>query len=735
VAATLSEPEWPTPDIRCPHSKPMMLSLVSLRRILLAYSAFVLSFQCVQGQNTTAAGSNSRAITVSVSPPIAPGVFHLLLSASPEGVTSPASPFVVVPGDSVPPPAGQYPYGSLVGKPNDGSTPLALKSAGGKSLLTLKTVVSAGDSIIFTLEHDPDDRFYGSGNESENHSGPLVHTSGSQVVNNGTTRIPFIWSPSGYGIFVANNIHDIERHITWSDNHGTLTWTVPEAFADVYLMAAGDGAGILGEYARLTGSAPIPPRWTFGFLLSRWGYKDAADVQDKWQQFRDRKLPVDAFIYDYDWYSNDWEFNSKTFPDPVSDLAKMHAMSLHFVGIRKPRVEGAHADYAKSQNWAIKAPFGTDLRFDVEPARSWWWTHQVPLLQDGVDGWWNDEAEQAYDEFFYMSQKQYLGGRALSPNRQWSIDRAFAPGLQHYGAATWTGDIDSTWAAFSEQPGTLLNWSMDGMPWVSHDTGGFQGTPTPELYTRWMEEAVFIPIMRSHGTRDSPRWPWAFGDEPLAAMTKAINLRYRLIPYLYTLADATYRTGLPPMRPLFLEFPDDQATWSLNDEWMLGDRVLAAPVLAKSGERKVYLPAGSWFDGNTGKAIGGAQTLDLTPVPLDVIPFYVRAGTILPIGPVIQSTSEAEDPLEVRIYPGVDAVFSLYEDDGTTYAYEKGAFTRIPMQWNERKHILTVSDRTGSYPGMPTTRHLVITLPDGGTRQVTYTGRKLTVACGGPRKQ
>jgi len=188
------------------------------------------------------------------------------------------------------------------------------------------------------------------------------------------------------------------------------------------------------------------------------------------------------------------------------------------------------------------------------------------------------------------------------------------------------------------------------------------------------------------------------------------------------------------MRPLFLEFPDDQATWSLNDEWMLGDRVLAAPVLTKGGEWKVYLPAGNWFDGNTGKGIAGAQTLDLTPVPLDVIPFYVRAGTILPIGPVIQSTAEAEDPLEVRIYPGADAAFSLYEDDGTTYAYEKGAFTRIPMQWNERKHILTVSNRTGSYPAMLTTRHLVIALPGGVTRQVTYTGKKLTVACGGPRK-
>jgi alpha-glucosidase len=438
-------------------------------------------------------------------------------------------------------------------------------------------------------------------------------------------------------------------------------------------------------------------------------------------------IPVDAFIYDYDWYIKDWEFNPKTFPDPAVNLEKMRSMNLHFVGIRKPRIAGDNADYAKAQGWLIAAPFGSDLRFDILSARAWWWDHQLPLLKDGVDGWWNDEAEQAYDEFFYMSKQQYLGGRAESSNRQWSIDRAFSPGTQHYGAAAWTGDIDSTWAAFSEQPGTLLNWSMEGMPFVSHDTGGFQGTPTPELYTRWIEEAVFIPVMRAHGTHNSPRWPWAFGDDGLAAMTKAINLRYRLIPYIYTLAEATYRTGLPPMRPLFMEFPKEAATWSLNDEWMLGDRLLAAPVLAKNGERKIYLPAGNWFDGNTGKAVAGAQTLDLTPVPLDVIPFYVRAGTILPLGPVIQSTAEAEDPLEVRIYPGADAAFSLYEDDGDTYGYEKGAFSRIPMRWNDQRRILTIGDRQGRYPGMLTKRHLVIALPDGSTKQMTYVGSTLAV--------
>ena len=699
------------------------------------YSIVILGILVLPSILSAAAQTNypgrgeAASAIITVGAPIAPGVFHLVLKARSNAEPPPASPFVVPPADSVPPPTGYRNWGTLMGNPADGSHPLVLRSAAGKAQLTLNSVASDGVSTTFSFEHDTQDRFYGNGNESENHAGPLVHTSGKQIVNNGTTCVPFIWSPSGYGILIANNIHNVKSHITWSDRDGILTWTVPETYADVYLMSAADGAGVLGEYARLTGSAPIPPRWTFGFLLSRWGYKDAADVQDKWQQFRDRKIPVDAFIYDYDWYKNDWEFNPATFPDPRADLAKMHAMNLHFVGIRKPRVESAHADHGTAEGWAIPAPFGTDLRFDIRDARTWWWSNQLPLLKDGVDGWWNDEAEQAYDEFFYMSQQQYLGGRAVSGNRQWSIDRAFAPGLQHYGAAAWTGDIDSTWAAFSEQPGTLLNWSMEGMPWISHDTGGFQGTPTPELYTRWIEEAVFIPIMRAHGTHDSPRWPWAFGDAGLQAMTKAIDLRYRLIPYLYTLAETTYRTGVPPMRPLFLEFPDDRMTWSLNDEWMLGERVLAASVLAKGGERRVYLPPGNWFDGNTGKSISGSQTIDLTPVPLDFIPFYVRAGTILPLGPIIQSTAEAEDPLEIRIYPGADSTYSLYEDDGNTYAYEKGASSHIPMHWSDKSRTLTVEPRQGRYPGMLATRHLVIVLPDGLTKQATYSGKKLAVQC------
>jgi alpha-glucosidase (family GH31 glycosyl hydrolase) len=273
----------------------------------------------------------------------------------------------------------------------------------------------------------------------------------------------------------------------------------------------------------------------------------------------------------------------------------------------------------------------------------------------------------------------------------------------------------------------MLNWSLAGMPYVAQDIGGFAEAPTPELYTRWIEEGVYVPVMRSHGTYDSSRWPWSFGDNELAAMKKAIELRYRLIPYIYTYAAETASTGAPIMRPLFLEFPTDEKTFNMEDEWLLGSRILATPVLNEGGKRDVYLPIGGWYDFNTNEAVSGGQTLHVN-ASLDTIPAYVRAGSIIPLGPVIQSTAlGAEDPLEVRIYPGANASFTLYEDDGDTYAYQKGACSRIPFSWDDASRTLTVASRSGSFPGMLSTRHLDIVLPDGSKKSVTYIGRSVKV--------
>lgn len=699
----------------------MMNNTRILARLTLCLLLVPAAAQAVGAQSVGAPVLN---ITVSA---VDPGVFHVI--AYPVGnLPPPVSPFVVetapwtkavVRRDTAGTVRVQTPQGTL--DVQRGGR-LRLQDRAGRALLPSGTIAAGADgTITLALAHGPSERFYGAGNAGMNHAGDLTHPTGTQTVGNGVTRVPFLWSTGGWSVFVANN----QGGSSWHDDQGTLTWTMPGPALDLYLSLAPDGYGLLDAYSRLTGRAPIPPRWTFGFLISRWGYADAADVQDKWRQFRDRHIPVDAFIYDYDWFTNDWDFNPKTFPP--GSLDTMERLGLRFVGIRKPRVNGANLEYARRQGWVLSSPLGTDLRFDIPSARYWWWSHQAPLVQAGVDGWWNDEAEQTVDEFFQMTQAQWNGWRTISPRRSWSLNRAFAPGIQRFGAATWTGDINSDWTTLANQPGTLLNWSLAGMPYTGQDIGGFQSTPGPELYARWIEEGVFVPVMRAHGTLNSPRWPWAFGEDVLAATKKAIELRYRLIPYFYTFAAQTASTGAPLLRPLVLEFPQDEKTFNLEDEWLVGDRLLAAPVLTQGGARDVYLPAGQWYDFNTSQPVTGGQTLHVQ-APLDAIPAYVRGGTILPLGPVLQSTSLGmEDPLEVRIYPGVDAAFTLYEDDGDTYAYQRGAASRIPMRWDERRRTLTVGARAGSFPTMLSTRHLVVALTDGTRKSVTYTGRAVQV--------
>ena len=306
----------------------------------------------------------SLNITVSA---VDPGIFHLV-AAPPGNPAPPVSPFVV---ETTPWPGAvvhRSPNGTATVQTQQArltvqsSGRLSLQASNGHALLPSGTITVANGTITLTLSHESQERFYGAGNESMNHAGDLTHPSGTQIVNNGTTRLPFLWSTGGWSVFVANN----RTGSSWHDEAGTLTWTMPGPSLDLYLSVAPSGYGLLDAYSRLTGRAPIPPRWTFGFMISRWGYTDAADVQDKWHQFRDRQIPVDAFIYDYDWFKNDWDFNPKTFPP--GSLDKMKALGLHFVGIRKPRVNDANLDYARRQGWVLSSPLGTDLRF--RPARS-----------------------------------------------------------------------------------------------------------------------------------------------------------------------------------------------------------------------------------------------------------------------------------------------------------------------------------------------------------------------------
>jgi alpha-glucosidase len=294
----------------------------------------------------------------------------------------------------------------------------------------------------------------------------------------------------------------------------------------------------------------------------------------------------------------------------------------------------------------------------------------------------------------------------------WTLNRAFSPGVQRLGAAAWTGDIQSSWELLSETPTSLLNWTLAGMPYETCDIGGYKGNPSPELLSRWMEAGVFFPVMRTHSELvATPRFPWLYGTNALTAIRKAIELRYRLIPFYYSLAHETAQTGLPLMRPLLMEFPDDPKTVNLSDEWMMGDSLMIAPILQPGGQRSVYLPAGRWFALGSNLPVKGKRTLAVT-AGLDEIPVYVRAGSILPLGPVIQHTSQLPGgPLELQIYPGKDATFTLYEDDGVTTDYLKGQVRRTTFAWQDKTRRLSWKTE-GPYTGPDVFQNLHVVLFD-----------------------
>lgn len=560
-------------------------------------------------------------------------------------------------------------------------------------------------------------------------------------VGNGVAVVPFFWSNTGYSV-LAVTAND-NRPARWrpAEGGGAVTWTFPGAAADLYLMPSATLKDAVKNYARLTGYAPVPPRWTFGYLQSRWGWADRKYIEDTLAKFQQLDLPVDAFIFDFEWYTptpdyslpprglpdfKDFSFNTNLFPDPAAQIADYKAQGVHFVGIRKPRMGNSYTlAMMREKHWNLAGLGGRenfesrDADFANPDFRKWYISQSAPLLAAGVDGWWNDEGEAAYTMYYYwnLAEKKALA-RYRPGARLWTLNRAFSPGLQRLGAAAWTGDIKSSWRVLAATPISLLNWSLAGLPYETCDIGGFVGNPSPELLSRWMEAGVFFPVMRSHSEiHETPRFPWLFGPDALNAIRHALDLRYRLIPYYYSLAYETFETGVPIMRPLLMEYPHDPNVANLSDEWLMGSSVLAAPIMQPGGKRSIYLPEGKWYPFESNVPTDGGQTCQVT-AGLSDIPIYVRAGTVLPLGPVIEHTSHMPGgSLELEIYPGKDATFTLVEDDGQTTNYLNGQTLRITFKWDDDAGRLTWTS-AGSYLGNDVYQRLhVVVFDPAGKKQ------------------
>lgn len=630
--------------------------------------------------------------------------------------------------------------GQLLVDPTSGHW--VLRDASGKSIVggDIGNLTDDNKTQI-TVDRSNVEHFYGSGDVAGKGPGKLpahlLHTFGKAEVAGGRAAVPYYWSTAGYAAMVIGRKDNSPA--SWDGrNADSLTWSVAGPCADLYLMPAGDLYAAARAYAELSGFPVVPPRWTFGYLQCRWGWKDKAYIDDTMKQFVDRNLPVDAFIFDFEWFTpqpdyevkpqgrpdyQDFSWNPLLFPDPANQIAELKKNGIHFVAIRKPRLGNSDRLVMMRRNgWGLP-PGGRPedarcMNFANADCRDWYAKELVPLLRAGIDGWWDDEGEITVSTYYWWNYAQAQALAMIDPSlRLWTVDRSFEPGLQRFGAAAWTGDIDSDWPTLARVPAQLLNWSLAGMDYGTCDIGGFQGNDTPELLTRWMQMGVFMPVMRSHSVYTVvPRFPWLYGPEAEDAIRKALDLRYRMIPYYYSLAHQAYETGAPIMRPLVMEFPADEQVADLTDQWLIGRGVMAAPILNQGGSRSVYLPGDTWYAFGSGEPLAGNRVVQVSAA-LDQIPMYVRAGTILPLGPVIQHTDQLPGgDLEVQVYPGKDADFTLVEDDGLTKAYLDGQIRRTAFHWDDagRRLSWTIS---GPYQGKDIfTAIKVVVFDQGGAK-------------------
>lgn len=593
-----------------------------------------------------------------------------------------------------------------------------------------------------SLLHDKGDTFYGiRGLAREDTSIGLTRSFGGPVVAGvqGDSGAPYIFTVK-YGLLVDSGGGEFKTA------PGRLTFLNGSRPDAEYFVSVGPPLETMANLSRLVGPPPLPPKWTLGFLNSQWG-STQSEVEDIVATYRRKQIPLDGFILDFDWKAwgednyGEWRWNSTSgpgnvapnkFPDGASGVfaSRMAQEGVKLAGILKPRIlltvagnpdkPTEAAAYATERNlWYPGEPvepdyfshrMARDLDFNIPLTRTWFWDHLRPAFQAGLVAWWNDEADVSYNttfnnfQFLNMGRMLYDGQRADSDLRVWSINRTFYLGASRYGYAGWSGDIASGFASMAFQRRRMLAALDTGEFHWSMDTGGFGGHPSPENYARWVEFAAFVPIMRVHGDLDQKRQPWIYGPVAEAAAKDAIDLRYSLLPYIYSYERLGTEGDVGLVRPLFWEFPRDPESAAQDSEWMFGDGLLVSPVVAEGAtSQQVYLPQGEWIDYATGKHYKGVENIQISvdSATWKNIPLFVRSGSILATQPVEQyADQQPVTELTLDVFPSAAAArFVVYDDDGKTYDYEKGKYLRQQVMASRKagETIIRIDAPTGDY--------------------------------------
>jgi alpha-glucosidase len=601
-----------------------------------------------------------------------------------------------------------------------------------------------------------------SGLAMHDNGGALLRNNGSTVAagQQGESGAPWFFT-TRFGVLIDSDgggfdARDDEVRF-WGDSRDDME----------YFVMAGRPLQVVQALADLTGHPPMPPKWTLGFMNSQWGSTES-EIKQIIATYRQKHIPIDVFIMDYDWKAwgednyGEWRWNSTSspenaapgkFPDGASGVfgMQMREQGIHLAGILKPRVllykKGSTTEMHEAASYAQAHDFwypedhpGNDLLlpqparsidFSKAAARAWFWQHLEPAFDTGIAAWWNDEADYANNfQFLNMGRSLYEGQRGNSNLREWSINRNFYLGAQRYSYAEWSGDIQTGFGSMAHQRERMLATIDTGEPHWSMDTGGFSGHPVPENYARWVEFAAFVPITRVHGDNEEKRQPWVYGPVAEAAATAALRLRYELLPYIYSCERVATETGVGIVRPLFWAYPDDPHVANTADSWMFGDAFLVSPVVQQGeSEHSVYLPAGTWYDYFRGTRIDGGKVIRYTvdPKTWKDIPLFVKQGSIVASQPAqdyVDQKPATEVTLDVFTGPR-PATFMYYDDDGNTYAYEKGAYYRQPITAVEVRGgaQIRIEAPRGAY--QPALRTFVVRVHGIRASAVTVNGSKL----------
>jgi alpha-D-xyloside xylohydrolase len=638
---------------------------------------------------------------------------------------------------------------------------LLREAAEGRKIAPATQAGVVGNSCAQSFETASDEGIYGLGQHQRGAWNYISGSGGSVKLAQANTDvgIPVITSSKGYMLLWDNPAVTTISSAAAGDanaSHKILRWSSEWGKAIDYYFCYRDGTidTALTAYRQLTGNAPLMPRWMLGFWQCKERYASQEELLDVAKKLRELKVPVDGIIQDWQYWppgTNTWGshlFDPARYPDPAGMFKELHGMNYHALisvwakfdlgSENSKELNAVGGMFPQVTSYAFPPGHGQWYDpFSSAGRQTYWRQMRDEIFAKGVDGWWLDAPEpeiggmgfrnyttplgpgyEVYNAYPLMhSTGIYQGQRAATDKKRVVIlTRSAYAGQQRNSAITWSGDIQGTWQVLKNQIPAGLNISLSGIPYWNTDTGGFFGNRATgngdpknpqfqELFARWFQFSSFCPMFRVHSSSglNSGREFYRFDEKTQGILRSYLDLRYRLLPYLYSVAWQVTSSGSTFMRPLVMDFPNDAPALNIGNQYLFGPAIMVIPITsAGTTTQSVYLPAGGapWFNFWTGETSPAGQQVEAA-AGVETLPLFVRPGSIIPLGPLLQYSSEKPaDPIELRIYRGADGKFTLYEDEGDSYNYEKGKHATISISWNDAKRILEIGKRSGEFSGM-----------------------------------